>query len=290
MTNGTVYVMLTSRSSRDYADIALDSFFKSTTLLSNEEFYLIDNDNEGTYNLKLGTVISNSEPKSFSSNVNTAINIANGRDIVLLSNDIVFTPKWNEPLRQYSNAILIPACNQTHVYVSSDLHLEYSMKIGDYANRYKELADISQQHKRASSTGFFERLLMAFYAFKLPANVYNKVGLFDEGFGTAGGEDVDYRLRALQQGFPVKYIISSYLLHFGGKSTWDGPEKPQEIQERDQKYFDAFSKKWGEDLAHLCLVGGQARQVVEKYNLYPMIQNQDFSGAIKAVLNIRHRN
>jgi hypothetical protein len=79
-------------------------------------------------------------------------------------------------------------------------------------------------------------------------------------------------------------------LHFAGKSTWDGPEQQKEVQDRNQKYFTTFSEKWGEDLANLCLVGGIASPVIERYQLYDLLQRQEFSKAIKVVLNTRSRN
>jgi GT2 family glycosyltransferase len=285
---GTLYAMITTRSSNHYTAIALETFFKSTKLTAYDEFILIDNDNEGTY---AGVnAISNPRPKSFAENCNLMLDYANGRNFCLVSNDVAFTPKWNEPLTQFSNVITIPSCNQTHLYTAGDLQLQPSMRVEEYTGRYNELSQIAQLHKAQTRPGFFERLLMGFYVFMIPANVYKKIGYFDERFGVGGGEDVDYRLRALQQGISVKYISQSYLLHFAGKSSWDGPEKQLEIDERNAKYFSQFAEKWGEDLANLCLAGGNAGLVIEKYQLYSYLQNQDYTAAIKAVLNITHRN
>lgn len=131
---------------------------------------------------------------------------------------------------------------------------------------------------------------MGFYVFKLPSKIYNAVGLFDSQFGIGGGEDVDYRLRTLTAGYQVKYHSQSYLLHYAGKSTWDGPENSIETQKRNQQYMETFSKKWGEDLANLCLVGGNPFPIIEKHELDNLIQRQEFNQAIKTLLNIRQRN
>jgi O-antigen biosynthesis protein len=285
---GNLYAMITTRNSRAYTNIALDTFFKSTRLKSNDEFVLIDNDNECDYQT-LGIVINNREPKSFAKNCNDMIDRAAGRNCFLLSNDVAFTPRWNEPLTQYSNILSIPSCNQTHLYSVGNLNLQPSMSIGEYNNQYVELARATNLHKSQNRIGLYERLLMGFYVFMIPAGVYKKVGYFDETFGVGGGEDVDYRLRAIQQDVPVKYLSQSYLLHFAGKSTWDGPEQQQEVNERNKKYFSTFAVKWGEDLANLCLVGGNAITVIEKYQLHSLIQAQEFSKAIKVVLNTTNR-
>ncbi len=276
--------MISTRNSRYYTDQAVETFLKSTKLSKDDEFYLIDNDGECDYNYGV-PVIVNQSPKSFAANVNDMIDKANGRDIFVLSNDVAFTPKWNEPLKQYSNILLLPSCNQTHLYNN----LKPSMHISELSN-WASLVDCAEQHKRSLRPGFFERLLMGFYVFRLPAKIYNSVGLFDEQFGVGGGEDVDYRLRTLQAGYQVKYHSQSYLLHFAGKSTWDGPEKQQETEQRNRQYMEKFSNKWGADLANLCLVGGNPVPVIEKYGLEHLVQTQDFNQAIKTLLNIQQRN
>ena len=282
--------MISTRNSRYYTDQAVVSFLRSTKLTKDDEFYLIDNDGEGDYNYGVEVVV-NQSPKSFARNVNDMIARADGRDIVLLSNDVAFTPGWAEPLKQYSNILLLPSCNQTHLYTSQDglLDLKPSMQIDELAN-WHSLVDCAEQHKKSIRPGFFERLLMGFYVFRLPAKIYNSVGLFDEQFGVGGGEDVDYRLRTLAAGYQVKYHSQSYLLHFAGKSTWDGPEQLTETQNRNRQYMEKFSSKWGKDLANLCLVGGNPAPVIEKYNLENQIQNQDFNQAIKTLLNTQQRN
>lgn len=285
-----LYVLISTKNSRHYTSRAIESFLKYTRLENSDEFYVIDNDGEGDYNYGVDVVI-NETAKSFSKNVNDIIARANGRDIFVLSNDVIFTPNWSEPLKQYSNVILLPSCNQTHLYTSRDrlLTLKPSMSLDEISND-QSLMDCVNQHKSLRMSSFFERLVMGFYVFRLPATIYNIVGLFDEQFGLGGGEDVDYRLRTLFAGFQVKYHSQSYLLHFGGKSTWDGPEHKKETEERNQQYTETFSNKWGEDLTNFCLVGGVPEPVIKKHNLENLIVNQEFNLAIKALLNIKQRN
>lgn len=279
-----LYAMISTRTSRHYTDLAVSSFLKSTNL-AHDEFYLIDNDGEGDYNYGLDVQV-NSSPKSFAGNVNDMIARAAGRDLVVLSNDVAFTPGWAEPLKQYNNIVLLPSCNQTHLYKSTDgqLTLDKFMTLDQFSN-LESLEDCAKQHKKLPGPGFFEDLIMGFYVFRLPATIYKTVGLFDEQFGLGGGEDVDYRLRTLQAGYEVKYHSRSYLLHFGGKSTWNGPEQDEETRERNRQYIQRFAAKWGEDLANLCLVGGSPIPVVDKYGLGDLVKNQEFNRAIKALLN-----
>ena len=285
--NGNLYAMITSRSSQQYTDIALKSFFEYTKLENNDEFVVIDNDNIG--NISHSSTVKNSHPKSFAENCNLMIDHAKGRTLFLLSNDVVFTRNWNLPLQNYSNVLLIPSCNQTHQYVHGTLSLTSNMKLDDFDNKFNDLNEISNIHQKTQTQTFFETLLMAFYVFVLPKNIYKNVGYFDESFGLGGGEDVDYRIRTLQKNFPVKYHNKSYLLHFGGKSTWDGGESSIEVQERNDLYQLKFQEKWGKDLRDLCLVIGDPYAVIHNHNLGKFIQRQDFALAIKTLLNNPHR-
>jgi GT2 family glycosyltransferase len=278
--------MITTKNSDHYTDLAISSFFRFTKLKSNDIFYLIDNDQIVTTQRPNVTVIVNEQPKSFAKNINQIINISNGKDIIVLNNDVVFTENWLQPLTQHNNVIVIPSCNQTHEYNTDQLTLTNSMSIDQFDNKFYYLSDIVRQHKQSNPSGFYERLLMPFYVFRLPYEVYSRVGLFDESFGIGGGEDVDYRIRAIESGFNVKYTTQSYLLHFHGKSTWDGGETFEETQQRNKLYFNKFIEKWGSDLANLLITGGDPQSVVNKY----LLDNYTITDMIKQLLSIRQGN
>lgn len=280
-----VYAMVTTKKSNHYTTIALESFFKNTQLGKLDQFYLIDNDACNIYKSNRYITIENPVPLNFSQNINQIINISQDRDIFFLNNDIVFTPNWNTALIQYDNVISIPACNQTHFYKSKNLQLNLTMYIDEFNNNFTELNDISKFHIKSSTINFFEMRLMPFYAFRLPKKIYIKVGLFDETF-SVGGEDVDYRIRCLQNGFSVKYTNSSYLLHFHGKSSWDN-EDAKETLIRNQLYEEVFLKKWGQDCFDFCLNGKNFEPVIKKYKFEQLVNEQKFSEVIKALVNIQ---
>lgn len=284
--NPHVYAMVTTKKSDHYTAIALESFFKNTQLSKLDQFYLIDNDVSDKYKSNRYITIENSTPLNFSQNINQIINLAQDRDIFFLNNDIVFTPNWNTALMQYDNAILIPACNQTHYYKTKTLQLNPTMHIDEFNNNFTELNNVSKFHIKSSTINFFEMKLMPFYAFRLPKKIYSKVGLFDETF-SAGGEDVDYRIRCLQNGFSVKYTNASYLLHFHGKSTWDNNEDAAETLIRNQAYEKVFLKKWGQDCFDFCLNGKNFEPVIKKHQFEQLVNERKFSEVIKALVNIQ---
>ena len=81
---------------------------------------------------------------------------------------------------------------------------------------------------------------MPFFCFKIPYKILNEIGYFDKSFGKCGGEDIDYRIRCAIKGYDVNFLVHSYLLHFHGKSTWDGNETKDEIEERNKIYVNEF--------------------------------------------------
>ena len=76
-----VFLMITTKKSDHYTDLAISSFFRFTKLKPNDVFYLVDNDQIVTTQRPNVTVIVNEQPKSFAKNINDIINIAEGRDI-----------------------------------------------------------------------------------------------------------------------------------------------------------------------------------------------------------------
>ena len=94
---------------------------------------------------------------------------------------------------------------------------------------------------------------MPFFCFKIPNKILNEIGLFDISF-VDGAEDIDYRIRCAIKGYDVNFLSGSYLLHFHGKSTWDGIESKQATEERNRIYIKTFKKKRGEEITQIFLM------------------------------------
>jgi hypothetical protein len=129
-----------------------------------------------------------------------------------------------------------------------------AMDLADYAGHEADLEAIGRQH-RAGYRGFQVVSAVAFFCIKIPRSVYEVVGDFDEQFGKGGAEDRDYTIRAWLAGIPQEWALGSYVLHFQGKSTWRGPETPAQCQQRNDRYTQAFRKKWGAALTYAFLSG-----------------------------------
>lgn len=286
MSNGKFYGMVTVKSSSNYTELALKSFFQHTIFEPNDQFVLIDNDGDWINNhhdnaFSTDNIIVNENPINTSGNINQLIKLANEnkQDIVFLSNDVVFTPYWYT--RFIPNALTIPSCNQTHFY-----DFPQSLSMEEFDNRYELLNKVSEYHMLTNNVPY-ERILMPTYVCCIPYDVYDTIGLFDEDFNV-GGEDVDYRIRCLKNNFDVKYS-NSYILHFNGKSSWNGAETNIQTTERDNKYKTKFIEKYGEDLANLCLASGNPYSIIQKYNLQELIKEYKFNEAIMEVLTHAQR-
>lgn len=289
---GKLFGLVTSASSNAYAHYALTSFFKNTKINHQDRIVLIDNDSVWPQNFSaVIELIQPAKPQTFSANVNQLINLAKERnqDLIFLSNDIILTPGWLEPLDHNPNCITIPACNQTHQYRHKGLTLPSNLNLEDYNDQYDTLCEIADIHRQQFNLIAFERLLMPFYLFKLPAAVYNTIGYFDDNF-VNGGEDIDYRVRALLNNIDVKYMSQSYVLHFNGKSTWRSKEELAKTEERNRKYKETFEKKWGADLKTLLMLGEDPNDILRKHNLTHFDPNQhSFNELIKIVYQLSNK-
>lgn len=282
--NTTLYGMITVRSSTEYTKVALDTFFKHTALKPGDKVILIDNDGEwcrqvgdNSYPLY---VVSNDYPKNTAENINQLVQIAlqDCCNFVFLNNDVVFTPKWFERIVIDDYTVSIPACNQV-----VDCGFPSSTNLLEFKNQYSKLNAVSHLIN-ANFSNPFERLIMPMYVCRIPLPILQDVGYFDEEF-YVGGEDVDYRLRLLKKGYNIKYS-SAFLLHFNGKSSWDGPEKTEETVARNQRYFDVFSKKWGSQLANLCLINGNPDKIISDFNLSKFLPESRYNEMIMSLLSL----
>jgi len=253
ITSPVYYCMTSTYNTEKYTDLAIDTFFKYTDLKENDKFFLIDND--GQYQLKQHkdkiTVVSNSQPRTFSQNMNFIMKLAlvDQADFFGLSNDIVFTENWNQNYNS-QNTILVPLCNQKLVGEFGDLKIQSAMDLEDFAGKEEELNYFVRGID--TKTLDIDKTIIGFYCFFIPYKVLSKVGFLDENFEN-GGEDTDYRLRASQLGFDTDFNTSSYLLHFYGKSIWRSGEEKEKTLVRERKYREYFKKKWGEELSNQML-------------------------------------
>ena len=287
-----IFAMVTIKNTNSYTDFALKSFFQNTQINNNDDFLLIDND--GCETDKFSTygkikIIKNNYPLNFAENVNQIIDIAikNKKDLIFLTNDLVFTKDWIKPILLNSSSISIPSNNQIFQYQSDcgNLKLKITMDSSNFNENYELLNDIATKHKKKFNPNQkFQTLLMPFSCFKIPYDILNQVGHLDTSYGTGGGEDVDYRIRCAIKGYDVNFLIDSYLLHFHGRSTW-GIETKKETEERNKKYTEVFLKKWGQDMTQIFILRKDFTNILEKRNAKHLFDKSKFGDLIREIYN-----
>lgn len=280
-----LYVMISTRKAQHFTPVAVETLLKNTPIEATDRVVVIDNDGD-LPEMDGVTVLRNEQPRSFAENANLAINLSQvtRHDLWLLNNDIVFTPHWLSRACVDGQSIIIPNCNQYMLYSLGDLALAPAMDLEDLGGRFEELFTIANLHAAQSSNAIYStHWLLSFYCVYLPLTATRKIGRFDEFFGKGGGEDIDYRLRAMAQGIEVKLAHAAYLLHFMGKSTWRSGEAQAETELRNQQYRARFVEKWGAPLADLFLVGGDKRQLAERYGVLEAFDRADFPAVFAAL-------
>lgn len=279
-----LFGMITTKSSAQYTELALQSFFNTTSLESEDKFILIDND--CTYNLSESNstgpieLVRPSYPRGFAANGNFLLERAREyrADLYFTNNDVVFTPNWITPLLDGQDQILSPISNREFRYKSNLLDMNIVMGIADLDGKLDGLNKVAKEHSQRHA-GFLKVIALPFFCVKIPLNVSKVVGNFDEEFGLAGGEDYDYCLRAYLAGFSVLYALPSFILHFGGKSSWDSGEEKTKHQQREDHFLRYFEKKWGKTLYHLAMTDDTSATSSDPF-VTKMIKSQDFSQLI----------
>ena len=283
--------MVTVKRSNSYTSYALESFFNNTELNDSDEFFLIDNDGcklEKYSSYKKIKIIKNELPMSIAQNINQIMNkaIQSKKNLVFLNNDIIFTKNWFKALELNSKDVSIPVNNQIFPYQSDckNLKLKITMSLKDFNENYLLLDEIIKKHKKKFKLHQkFQSLLMPFFCFKIPYEILNEVGYFDTKF-VHGAEDVDYRIRCVKKGYDVNFLLDSYLLHFHGKSSWDGGETISEVRERDKKYTEVFLKKWGSEMTKIFILRKNFFEILEEKGLNEIYKKRKFSELIKRLL------
>ena len=251
-----VFGMVNMQLSWEYTSYALKTFGKYTSFSDEDLFVLIDDD--GSFGaapdwiLPRVEVITNSGSKSYAQNINQVLRVAQerGADLYFFHNDLIFTDGWSDALRSDRPSILVPMTNQDLQYEAGGFTWADRLILTDYTKRAPFLREVVKLH-RAQVEGYREVLANPFHSVKISREIYQAVGDFDENFARVGAEDLDYCLRAREAGFGVEQAMSSYLLHFGSKSTSGGGESAADSAERVARSRKTFQAKWGDQLTRL---------------------------------------
>jgi GT2 family glycosyltransferase len=251
-----VFGLTTTARSAAYTEVALQSFFASTSLSPDDTLLVVDNDGQFVPPAGLPRehllVIRPDRPQGFARNLNLVLRVARERnaDFYLLHNDLLFTRGWLEPLESGGeHAISVSVCNRQYPYALDGLALAPTMVLEDLAGRAAVVERIAALHK-SKVAGRRAVAAPALSCARIPAAVLAAVGEFDDRFGTRGAEDRDYCVRAWLAGCPVELALESFVLHFGGRFTAQAGEASTRGTARQDRSGRAFLAKWGPTLTY----------------------------------------
>lgn len=159
-----------------------------------------------------------------------------------------------------------------------DFKLLDSMSLEQFGNNTKSLLCIAESHANTMQ-GDFNQLTLPFFCTRLSLKVLQEVGEFDESFGPAGGEDFDYCLRAWKMGFKVGFALRSYILHFGGRSSWTQEENAERVR-RESAFIQRFKEKWGDKLQHFAFNFNEEISVDDS-EIADAVANRNFTSLVR---------
>lgn len=239
-------------------------------------YRLVVLDNDGQHQRELlkssidAYLVPPAGPAPFAANANQLLAQAQ-EDLVLLNNDILFTPGWLEPLlREQAElpGLVSPASNWSIQGSVDGFQLKPTMCLQDIIG-YEHAVLAFARHVAENFRGQRRAMHCArTFACYVPAAIGRRLP-FDERF-VNGGEDDDLSIRAHLDRIPIYEAMDSFLLHFGGKSLWDGPETPAATAARNRVLEERLIEKWSADLAALMLGAGEDQrglEVLEAYSL-----------------------
>lgn len=208
-----------------YTRQCLESIRRHTVLPY--ELILVDNaSSDGTSEFLQGldvTVIKNETNLGCAKAWNQGVRASRGAVVGILNNDIVLSPGWLEGLLSFMDAghgIVSPAAREGP--------LDYDLEA--YA---REFTASCRNAVRAELYGA---------CFLVKRDVFDQIGLFDEGFAYGGCEDIDFFWRAKAAGFSLG-TTGSVLIHHFGMVTQDAI-KQSETRAYPAENLAHFKKKW----------------------------------------------
>jgi GT2 family glycosyltransferase len=194
-----------------------------------DEIIVVDNaSTDGTPEYLKGvgvTVMNNATNLGCAKAWNQGIRASRGDVIGILNNDIVVTRGWLPALlrfmEQSGHGIVSPAMREGP--------LDYEV------DRYA--AEFTSACREAARPGLLGPCML------VRREVFDKAGLFDEGFSYGGCEDVDFLWRAEKAGFTAGVTGAAFIHHFG--MVTQKAVKKSETGAYATQNLAHFQRKWG---------------------------------------------
>lgn len=210
------------------------------------ELIIVDNGSDPPYKPPFtgfvqSTVLRNNENTGFPKAVNQGIAASSGEYIILLNNDVIVTPGWQDKLLDGLEdfAIVSPMSN----YCAGVQRIS----IDPYENR-EELDKAAEQWSEETAGMMMEVNYVIGFCMAFRKETYIMIGKFDDSLWPCSGEEIDFCFRARELGMRVGIVYDCYL-HHEGSQTFNDMEKKGILSyeitcQRNDSYL---AGKWGKD-------------------------------------------
>jgi GT2 family glycosyltransferase/tetratricopeptide (TPR) repeat protein len=237
--HGLTSIVILTHNQLHYTRQCVDSIRRYT----DEPYELIFVDNastDGTVEylraLPGAKIIVNSDNRGFPAGCNQGIQVATGRQILLLNNDCVVTTSWLRrllrPLETDAKIGLVGPCSN-NVSGEQQVAISYDDLLG--------LDGFAWEWGKANNRALRETDRLVGFCLLIRRQVVERVGLLDERFGVGCFEDDDYCVRALRAGFRAVIAQDAFVHHAGGRTFIASGVDFAALMQRNQKLF---REKW----------------------------------------------
>ena len=240
---GLTSIVIVTHNQLEYTRQCLDSIARLTD--EPYELIVVDNaSNDGTVEylrVKPGVrLIANESNRGFPAAANQGMAAANGRQILLLNNDVVVTTGWLfRMLRALHSDPAIGLVGPCSNFVSGPQQVE---------TRYDSLADLdgfAWDWGGAHEGQRVEVHRLVGFCLLIRREVVDAIGLLDEQFGVGCFEDDDYCLRAIQAGFRTVIARDAFVHHFGGRTfVGSGSDFAGIMRENGERFRAKWAAEW----------------------------------------------
>ncbi len=227
----------------DYTKQCIDSIYAYTSYLDFELITVNNGSTDGTE--EYFNHLPNKKKLSFSQNIgvckafNRGFDLAEGKYILNVSNDIVVTAHWLDNLIYCMETdpkvgMIVPVCDASCNY--QQISLKYSTM--------EEMQSLAEQHNVSNPNLWEERLKLSNYMGIYRGELLKSLGGFDEDFNPGCYDDDAICFTIRRMGYKIILAKDTFVHHYGAKTFNEEYKKDDQLLYRNQ---DLFMKKFGVD-------------------------------------------
>jgi GT2 family glycosyltransferase len=185
-------------------------------------------------------IIRNEENRGFPAGCNQGLAQAKGRYLVLLNNDTVVTPGWLEGLIGWAlhDWPQVGLVGPTSNYAPPPQQVTPAYEVEQLTG----LSAFAAQRRSSYAGQALHTERLTGFCLLVRREVFERIGILDERFGSGFFDDDDLCLRARQAGFQLLVARNVYIHHFGSR-TFKG--LGIDCRQQLRANFAQFQAKWG---------------------------------------------